>query len=101
MGEGGGPPPTCIFPRKEGGSHEVASLKRKSISPPRIDRGGLLVVAAHNPPVTVGFAAHYHHVDVVVMEHRDQFLRQSLELRGPRLLPKGRPRVDVVLDELV
>src|ERR671922_1224375 len=72
-----------------------------ALSPPCVDRDGLLVVAAHDPPIPVRFAAHHYHMDVLATEHRDQLLRRCLELRGPRLLPERRPRVDIVLDELV
>ena len=48
--------------------------------PPFIDRDGLLIVAAHNAPVPVGLAAHHDDVDVLATEHRDQLLRQGLEL---------------------
>jgi len=60
-----------------------------------------LIIAAHNPPVSVGFTTHHDDVDVLATEHRDQLLRQGIELGGPRLLPERGAWVDVVLDELI
>src|SRR5262245_61391835 len=72
----------------------LGSLLIEPQSPPGINRHGFLVVTSHDPPVGVGFAAHYHHMDVLATEHGDQLLRQRLELRGPGLFPEGRAWID-------
>src|SRR5262245_16524702 len=70
-------------------------------SPPLVNRDSLLIITAHNAPVPVGLAAHYHDVDVLATKHRNQLLRQGLELRGPRFLSERGAGVNVVLDELI
>src|SRR5439155_8108703 len=70
-------------------------------SAPLVDRHGLLIVAAHDPPVAVRLAADDHHVDVLAPEHRDHLIGRRLQLAGPRLLAERRARVDVVLDQLI
>src|SRR5438034_9319327 len=70
-------------------------------STPLVDRHGLLIVAAHDPPVAVRLAADDHDVDVLAPEHRDHLIGRRLQLAGPRLLAERCARVDVVLDELI
>src|SRR3989338_8868839 len=70
-------------------------------SSPLVDGDGLSVVASDNPPVPVGFAADHDHVDILQAKHAYQLVGRSLKLRDPRLLPKGGPGINVILDELV
>src|SRR5712692_419800 len=67
-------PLTLTLSQWERGKNACARL------PPLVDRDGLLIIAAHNPPVPIGLAAHHHNVNVLATEHWDQLLRQGLKL---------------------
>src|SRR5262249_3681096 len=69
-------------------------------SSPGIDRDRLAVLGAHDAPVTVGFAADHHHVDVLLGEDADQLVFPGFEPGRHRLLAEGRPGINVVLHEL-
>src|SRR2546422_5819332 len=61
----------------------------------------LRVRRAHDAPVAVGLTAHDRDVDILAAVHLDHLVGRGLELRGPRLLAEGGPRVQIVLDQLV
>src|SRR5712691_6130115 len=83
-------------PRQTGGA-----TSRAQHLTPVVNRDGLLVIAAHDAPVAIRLAAHHHHVDGLGTEYRNQLIWRRLELRGPGLLAKGRPWVEIVLDQLI
>src|SRR5215472_19135310 len=71
------------------------------VSSPLVHRRRRLIIAAHDAPVAVRLSSHDHDVDVLAAEDRNHLVRPRLELGRPRLLAEGRPRIDVVLYELV
>src|SRR5574341_655029 len=93
-----GPPPTRSRKR---GHWSMAKRSSDTALSPVVHRDSLLVIAAHDAPVAVRLTAHYEDVDGLRTKHRDQFIRCRLELRGPRLLTKGCPWVEIVLDQLI
>src|SRR5229473_1875334 len=70
-------------------------------SPPVIYRYSFAVVRAKDSPVAVGLAADYNHFDFLPREHMDQLVRRRRQHRRVRLLAVCRPRIDVVLDQLI
>src|SRR5206468_1181543 len=95
--------PPLLADRRSPGRFYIDRQSSSSVRPlaPVVDRDGVLVGAAHDAPVPVGLAPDHHDVDVLAPEHRDQLIRRRAEVRRPRLLAERRPRVDVILDELI
>src|SRR5262245_54253330 len=96
-------PPLLADPRSPGRFYidrQSSSGTRRELTPV-VDRDGVLVGAAHDAPVPVRLAADHDDVDVLPSEHRDELVRRCAEVRSPRLLAERRPRVDVILDELI
>ena len=45
--------------------------------PPFIHRNRFLIIATHDTPVTVGFAAHYYDMNLVGLEHANHLVRRG------------------------
>ena len=68
---------------------------------PFIHRYGFLIVAIHDPPVAVGFAADDDDMDFFRFEHVDHFVRGGFQLRRVGFFAEGGARQDVILDQLI